>query len=209
MSDIEEKQHMLDIVLAQMQDRPQQRRSEERLRRALEVAQRLLCEGGPEACSIPEVAKASDVPRAAIYRYFPDRPALLAAMSSASMEQLGQSICAVLENAPDLPADQLVRTAIGATVQFYNAEPAAAALLFNGPFSRSDRASHHRKSRLLVETLRAGLSAEHSQETLALTLEIVFACLRYGYFRDGHVTAEIEAEANRAALAFLASGDGQ
>ncbi|WP_338467389.1 TetR/AcrR family transcriptional regulator [Novosphingobium sp. ZN18A2] len=194
---------MSDIVVAQMEDSPQQERSRTRIRRALKAAEDLLREGGPELCSIPEVAKASDVPRAAIYRYFPDRPALLAAMAAASMDQLGEAIRRAVESATDPAPHALFRRAVDETVRFFNADPVASILQFNGPFGAIDRDTHHRKSRLLIDTLLPRLPAGTSDETVALTIEIIFACLRYGYFRDGRVTPAIAEEALRAATAFL------
>ncbi|WP_181164623.1 TetR/AcrR family transcriptional regulator [Amaricoccus solimangrovi] len=201
-----DNQHLSDLVLARLEDSPRQRRSRDRLRRALEAAGRLLREGGLELCSIPEVAKASDVPRAAIYRYFPDRAALLSAMAGTSMERLGAVIREALE-ADDAPPGRLVERAIAESARFCDEDPVTGILLFNGPFGVDDRQSHHRKSRLIVETLLPRLPPGTSAETVALTVEIAFACLRYGYFRDGHVSPGIAAQASRAALAFLGLSD--
>ncbi|MCB1526981.1 MAG: TetR/AcrR family transcriptional regulator [Hyphomicrobiaceae bacterium] len=196
-------QHLSDIIFAQMDESPQQQRSQTRIRRALEAAEQLLREGGPEACTIPEVAKAAEVPRAAIYRYFPDRPALLAAMAAASMDQLGEVIRDTLEELSNPSPQELFASAIAETMRFFNEDRVASVLQFNGPFGAIDRETHHRKSRLLIATMLPHLPSGISQETLALTIEIIFACLRYGYFRDGRVTDAIAAEALRAANAFL------
>ncbi len=196
-------QHLSDIILSQLEDSPQQQRSQARIRRALQAAQQLLRDGGPEACSIPEIAKAADVPRAAIYRYFPDRPALLAAMAAASMDQLGEAIRETLEALPHPSQEGLFESAVAETVRFFNDDPVASVLQFNGPFGAIDRDTHHRKSSLLIKTMLPRLPKRLSAETLALTIEIIFACLRYGYFRDGRITRTIAAEALRAANAFL------
>ncbi|WP_421865050.1 TetR/AcrR family transcriptional regulator [Parvibaculum sp.] len=189
--------------MSQLEDSPQQQRSQARIRRALQAAQQLLRDGGPEACSIPEIAKAADVPRAAIYRYFPDRPALLAAMAAASMDQLGEAIRETLEALPHPSQEGLFESAVAETVRFFNDDPVASVLQFNGPFGAIDRDTHHRKSSLLIKTMLPRLPKRLSAETLALTIEIIFACLRYGYFRDGRITRTIAAEALRAANAFL------
>lgn len=196
-------QHLSDIILSQMEDSPQQQRSRVRIRRALEAAEQLLSEGGPEACSIPEVAKAADVPRAAIYRYFPDRPALLAAMAAASMDQLGEVIRKTIQELPRASSKGVLEAAVVETVRFFNDEPVASILQFNGPFGVVDRKTHHQKSGLLIEAMLPRLPAGISEETLALTIEIIFACLRYGYFRDGRLTRAIASEALRAGNAFL------
>lgn len=196
-------QHLSDIILSQLQDSPQQQRSESRMRRALEAAEKLLREDGLEACTIPEVAKVADVPRAAIYRYFPDRLALLAAMAAASMDQLGEAIRTRVEPESRASSRAVLEHAVDETVRFYNADPVASILQFNGPFGAIDRETHHRKSGLLIQTMLPRLPAGISEGKLALTIEIIFACLRYGYFRDGRVTKTIAAEALRAANAFL------
>lgn len=203
MSDTGEIQHLSDIVFEQIEDSPQQARSKARFRAVLEATEQLLAEGGPEACSIPEVAKRSAVPRSAIYRYFPDRPALLAAMAAASMEQIGVVIRAAVEATAVKSPDGLLATAVGATIGYLNENLVAAILQFNGPFGRIDRETHHAKSLMLVAVLQPHMGPDLSEEQLALTIEIVFACLRYGYFRDGRISAGIEAESLRAARSYL------
>lgn len=205
MSDNTKSQHMSDMILAQMEDSPQQSRSRDRIRRALDAAAQLLHADGLELFSIPEVAKVSEVPRAAIYRYFPDGNALLAVMAAASMDRLGVRVRETLKP-PGPSPERLFEGVIAEAVGFFNADPVASILLFNGPFGVAARKANHRKSRLLVEVLVAHLPAGTPTETVALTIEVIFACLRYGYFRDGTVSPAIAAEALRAATAFLGPG---
>ncbi len=52
---------------------PVQERSLGRITRVIEAAERMLEELGPEKTSIPALAQISEVPRASIYPFFPDK----------------------------------------------------------------------------------------------------------------------------------------
>ncbi len=85
MSDIEKRQPRA----------PVQDRSQVRLAKVIEEAERMLEAVGPEKTTIPEVAKAAGLTRASIYQYFPDKYALfgriaedhLAAIAAAMAER--------------------------------------------------------------------------------------------------------------------------
>jgi AcrR family transcriptional regulator len=55
-------------------------RSRDRRRQIVQVASNLLAEGGVDHVRMPEVARAAGVTRAVVYRFFPSRQALLAAV---------------------------------------------------------------------------------------------------------------------------------
>lgn len=112
-------------------------------------------------------------------------------MAAASMDQLGEAIHNTLESTSDPSPEGLFESAVAERVRFFNDNPVASRLQFNGHFGAIDRETHHRKSERVIETMLPRLPARFSAETLALTIEIIFACLRYGYFRDGRVTQTI------------------
>lgn len=197
---------MTDFILAHLDDGPHQARTRERLKRTFSAAEELLIEGGPEQSSIPEIEKRSGVPRAAIYRYFPDKYVLFSTMAAGYMDLLGSNIVAPAEEMPEAGWRDVLAAAIRRAATFYNARPVASVLIFNGPFTAHDRAAHTRKAAVLVGALQEQMPADFGNHAMVLTIEIAFACFRYGYFRDGHISEEITTEAIRAATAYLATG---
>lgn len=189
--------------------RPQQERSQTRMAKVLEAAEQLLQEVGPDAASIPEISKLSGVPRASIYQFFPDKYVLFAHLARIQMENIGELIAALQ---PQLGGDWqgAIREVIRGVANYYNAHPAASALLMRGNFTPADRAAHEQKDAMIGNLLReylrsqgvlAGLPQQPDVATLAV--EIAFACLKYGYVADGHISDAICLEAEQATIGYL------
>ncbi|MDS9470187.1 TetR/AcrR family transcriptional regulator [Paracoccus sp. MBLB3053] len=191
---------MTEYILAHLPDGPQQDRTRQRLKRTLAAAEELLLEIGPEKTSIPEIEKRSEVPRGAIYRYFPDKYVLFSIISAGYMDLLGR---ALLSLEPNDRWDELLTQAIRCSAEFYNSHPVASIVIFNGPFTTQDRVAHRQKAVQLMAAIKVQLPTAFSEDDLALTIEIAFACFRYGYFRDEHVSDQVTTAAIRAALGYL------
>ena len=54
-------------------NRPKQERTQKRMEQVIRATEELLLQVGIEKISIPEVAIASEVPRASIYQFFPNQ----------------------------------------------------------------------------------------------------------------------------------------
>jgi AcrR family transcriptional regulator len=193
-----------------LQRLPVQGRSQERVARVLEAAERLLLERGPEATSIPEIAVAANVPRASIYQYYPDKYALFAQLAEAHMEKLKAHILAAQARGAAADWRNMVRGVVAATAAFYNAEPITSVLLLKGPFGDRDRAAHYVKDRELAELFRLMIASDKKAPTLpkkpdvvAVSIELAFAVFRYGYAREGTLSRPIRDEAVRAVVAYL------
>jgi len=188
---------------------PQQERSQTRMAKVLEAAEQLLCEVGPDAASIPEISKLSGVPRASIYQFFPDKYQLFAHLAEVQMERIGALIAALQPSMEEDWRDAIGRV-IRAVADFYNANPAASALLMRGNFTPTDRAAHERKDAMIGTLLRTYLQARgvlaglpSQPDAATLSVEIAFACLKYGYMAEGQISEAICAEAEQATIAYL------
>lgn len=186
-----------------------------RIAKVLEAAERMLEEVGPEKTSIPALAEATGVPRAAIYPFFPEKYALFSHLALTHMEGLTNAL-ARSADAATRDWREWVDAAIRVAADYYNAHPAASILLLRGSFSDTDRAAHESKNATLGALFRAKAASLGALTALPATpdvatlgLEIAFACMKHGYATEGWVSPAICREASRAVIAYLSSWEGQ
>jgi AcrR family transcriptional regulator len=112
--------------------RPRERRRRELLERnrqeILDVARALVLEGGMEAMSLREVARRADYSPGALYRYFPNKEALLQEIAMIAIKRLGAYLTAV---PADLhPRERLIELGL-AYMRFAEDNPEQLAVVFN------------------------------------------------------------------------------
>jgi AcrR family transcriptional regulator len=192
---------------------PVQERSAARMAKVLEAAERMLEEVGPEKTSIPALAEASGVPRAAIYPFFPDKYALFSWLARTHMERLTQAL-ATSKAERTRTWRTWVEAVIKAAADYYNTHPAASVLLLRGAFADGDRDAHEAKNVAIGDLLRAKLSKLGELQALPTTpdvatiaVELAFACMKHGYLQEGRVSGPICDEATRAVTAYLTEWD--
>ena len=206
---------MLDLMsmrkVAKEGRHPVQERSAARISKVLKAAVRMLEDVGPEKTSIPSVAEASGVPRAAIYPFFPDKYALFSRLAEMYMEELttvfqGSKIARVRS------WQAWVEAAVKAIADFYNSRPAASALLLTGTFAESGHAAHKAKNLVIGRTFRANAKRMNALKAMpaepdaaVIAVEIAFACMKYGYEHEGAISPAICKEASRAVIAYLSA----
>ncbi|RMF15754.1 MAG: TetR/AcrR family transcriptional regulator [Gammaproteobacteria bacterium] len=100
--------------------KPVQERSRERVDRILAVAAQLISEKGVDALKTSEIAREAGISLASLYRYFPNKAAVIKAIAERHIEKLDVHIKAFVETL-DLESgfDQLIDT----YAQFYRTEP--------------------------------------------------------------------------------------
>tara|TARA_Y100000748_G_scaffold198392_1_gene166240 strand:+ start:15467 stop:16099 length:633 start_codon:yes stop_codon:yes gene_type:complete len=201
---------MSDIASSSKARKPRQERSAARMAKVVAAAAELLVEVGPEQLSIPAIAIAADVPRAAIYPFFPDKYALLSHLARAEMD----SLLHTLQQSSSADSDswrQRVDKLVTVAVDYYNSHPVASILLLRGTLGDGDHDAHKAKNRAISQLLRSHLEPLEALEPLPqapdaaiLAVEIAFACMQHGYQIDQRVSPPIAREATRAACAYLA-----
>lgn len=192
---------------------PVQERSAARMAKVLESAERMLEDVGPERTSIPALAEASGVPRAAIYPFFPDKYALFSHLARVHMERLTETLAAS-------KADRTrswrtwVEAVVKATADYYNRHPAASVLILKGSFGDSELDAHSAKNLAIGSFLRAKVASTGELPNLptmpdaaTIAVELAFACMKYGYALEGKVSPAISQEATRAVTAYLGQWD--
>jgi AcrR family transcriptional regulator len=142
------------------------------LKEALIVAGlEILSEHGIEGLSLRKVAKKIGVSHTAPYNHFPDKQALLAAISTAGHEQLYRKLLDMFEKSKDDPATIIPEIA-WAYLQFALDNPAKFKLMFSG--AREEERNHPD-------------FMEVSGKSIALFEEIVTFCQSKGQVAEGNV----------------------
>jgi AcrR family transcriptional regulator len=189
---------------------PVQERAAARMAKVLEAAERMLESVGPVHTSIPALAEASGVPRAAIYPFFPDKYALYSHLARTHMERLTEAL-ATPEAARAKTWRIWVDAAVRAAADYYNDHPVASILLLSGIYADGDSDVHAAKNTAVGSMFRANADKFEELRKLPtapdvamIAVEIAFACMRHGYSQDGKVSLTICDEATRAVTAYLA-----
>lgn len=115
------------IVIQEHEAGPRERRHRSNLARIVDAASQLVFEEGLDALSVKRVADLADYTPGALYRYFPSKDALLAAVVERVLEDLGARLRAAGESTSS-PLARVVREA-RAYRDFAQASPHAFALV--------------------------------------------------------------------------------
>ncbi len=99
---------------------PVQDRSRERVELILNEAAQLISEVGVQGVKTSEIARRADISLASLYRYFPNKAAIVKALAERHMEKLAATL---KEFADDLDLDQGFDRLLESYAEFYRTEP--------------------------------------------------------------------------------------
>lgn len=103
---------------------PQQTRSQERFNRILEAAAQVFAEVGYEKASTEAIATRASTSIGSLYRFFPDKSAILYALAESYAEQLREVLAEAFNPAlSHLPLTQVINQAVDDFEQFYITQP--------------------------------------------------------------------------------------
>jgi AcrR family transcriptional regulator len=142
------------------------------LRRALTVAaRRMLEEGGPEAVSLRELARAVNVSHSAPYRHFRDRASLFAAVARAGFAELADALRKIDTG---LPAGERLTEMGVAYVTFAVANPQTFKLMFGARREREAQSDEERLSfALLTEQVDRTVKIERAKAHVVASWAVV------------------------------------
>jgi AcrR family transcriptional regulator len=194
---------------------PLQERSQQRVALGLQAAERLLISQGPEHTSIPEIAIESGVPRASLYQFYPNKYAIFAHLAQIHLLRLEyivkeKTLEGINSNLQNLQVMVTLLTNIVA--DYYDATPVASMLVLGGPFSQTSYLAQEAMIENITHTIRSffrqvdpPLDLPKKPDVVTLVIEIAFACMKHGYYREGFISPMIREQAAKAALAYLKS----
>ena len=176
----------------------------------MEAAERLLIRVGPEETSIPEIAKESGVPRASLYQYYPNKYVLFAHLAQIHLSRVERLIAESFLKTTSRDWEELVRQLIDAVSDYYDATPVAGILILGGPFSRTSYLAQEATIGRIAQAIRLFLRQQElplllpqDPDVATLIVEISFACMKHGYYRENRISKGIREQAANAVIAYL------
>jgi AcrR family transcriptional regulator len=179
---------------------PQQVRSRDRVERMLEVAGRIVVDGGVEAISTRAVASAAGFPVASLYQYFADKEGILLALVERDVAEMDAQVAEDLGALTVLSVRSMVETTMRAFVKVYHRRPSFVVIWFRGRTNAAVndycRSHNQQIARELFEVARSagmvdptsqGLYAELAVEVADRVFQIAFEDSLVG---DPHVIEE-------------------
>jgi AcrR family transcriptional regulator len=139
--------------------RPQQQRSRELVARVLDAAERLLAEDAGAALSTTRIAHEAGVSVGALYQYFPDTSAVVAALARRHMDGFEALMEDAVGTASDGGWDDPVGVLVDAVAARYREQPGYRALWFGPHLTVELREADRRNKLALADRLRRVLIA--------------------------------------------------
>ena len=119
-----------------MRHRPQQARSQERVDLILDTAAELIAETGYETVTTNAIAERAGISIGSLYRYFPDKDAILRALSVRHLERMREIYAQVFaEDLADLPLEVVIDRIVDPFVELHLECPAFKQILLGSDIS--------------------------------------------------------------------------
>jgi len=190
--------------------KPAQARTQDRVARAILAAEKLLVEIGPEEVSIPDIAEASGVPRASLYQFYANKHQLFAAIAEKHLARVADEIKQGGDLLAGMRWQDCVPLLVRAASSYYNQNPVAGILILGWPMSRASYMAQEvtienigDELRHIFRTLNPPVELPAEPDVATIVTELAFACMKYGYYRDGVISDDIMEQAAVAAIGYL------
>jgi AcrR family transcriptional regulator len=115
-----------------LRNAPIQARSRERLRRVLDAADEVLAAEGPEAFTTTRVGEVAGVSIGSVYRFFPDKEAIVEALAVRYWSDFEDLVAGVAEADEAQPLDDPIGAVVDVLIAGFRARPGFLGLWFGG-----------------------------------------------------------------------------
>ncbi|WP_400998142.1 TetR family transcriptional regulator [Agromyces sp. GXQ0307] len=184
---------------------PTQRRSSQRLDALLDAAAEIVDELGFERLTTQMVAERAGASIGTVYRYFPDRVAVLHALRERSVRRFRERLAEAVDGAELAAWWDVVDVALDVCVDLYRNEPGFA-VVYSAPREASELDGEpeiaHRVARLLEHDFGVADDAE-VRLRLGIALEIGATLIHRAFARDDAGDARYLDEAHRVVRDYL------
>jgi AcrR family transcriptional regulator len=148
------------LAAASVRRMPQQARGRAKLTRMLAAADVLLATQGVEALTTTRVAAEAGVSVGTLYRYLPDRHAIIDALAGMYLGRLEDRMAALIERASMQRWDDPVGLLLDAFAELYRSQPGFRALWLGRHLTESAREANRQHNRRMADGLRQILLAQ-------------------------------------------------
>jgi|HubBroStandDraft_1064217.scaffolds.fasta_scaffold00058_68 AcrR family transcriptional regulator len=174
-----------DASVVRARRQPVQGRSQETVRRILDAAARLTAAIPIDEITTSRIAEAAGLTIGAVYRFFPDRDAVLDAILHGCIERFRDVLVAHIEKTDPATREALVDGLIDVYIRFMTEEPGLQALTAAGYMSVKSVAEDHAAAFVLARAMRRHLVTRLGYEdTEALWLRIVISVEAAGHLLE-------------------------
>jgi AcrR family transcriptional regulator len=199
------------VTVIGLRREPRQRRGERRVSRILDAAAHLFAEIGYEAATTNAIAARARTSIGSLYQFFPNKQAILQALSARYLEQLQELFDALLTpEVADLPLRDLLDRVIDMLGEFHAAHPGFQHV-FYGSHNSPELAAAARDLHGEIVGWIAGLlalrapaiEAERRRLHATVTVEVVKAMLTLSVTGDGAYRQAVIGETKALLAAYL------
>jgi len=199
------------MPLERIRRAPQQTRSQQRVRRLLAAAERILVQEGYEALTTRRIAAKARVPIGTLYQFFPDKHAIVGALAHRYMAESAEMMEELARQAEDVHWSDSVGTLVERFVAMYRAKPGYLALWLGRRLSPDLLQADQENNALLADGLRRilvvqeGLAdGEPLRRVCRVAVEAGDALLRLAFSTVADGDPSIIAETKRVLRLYLA-----
>jgi AcrR family transcriptional regulator len=194
---------------ARQRREPLQARSRETVERMLAAAGELILEEGVDAATTTAIAARAGVGPSSLYRFFPDRDALLAMLLEAEVEKIERVVRAAEDGLELRSTGEYVQRMLEVFLDYHERRPLFVRLWFGGRVSPAVTAIAQAGNAALAERARerlvaAGLVSEDSpQEAALLAVEVGDRILELAFRGRERADRKVIAEGTRMLIAYI------
>lgn len=197
-----------------MRRQPRQARSQERVTQILDVAEQMFISEGYDATTTNAIAARAKVPIGSLYQFFPDKAAILQALTGRYMELLQQRFTDLhTAETLDLPLSTYVNQVIDATDQFFSDYPGYHAIFMQvqGIMPELEEIANAADAQLIQElatslSLRNSTGEQANYEAISFVLvKAIGTLLWLALSQEQSFRQRLVAETKRLTLSYLQS----
>jgi AcrR family transcriptional regulator len=146
---------------AALRHAPTQARSRERLARVLDAAEELLVSEGAATFTTTRIAEVAGVPVGSVYRYFPDKAAIVEALALGYWDELAGLVQAAAESDERSPLSDPAGEVLAALAAGFRARPGFLALWYGGLRTEAVRDATRPVREAIAESVGRILAIHH------------------------------------------------
>jgi AcrR family transcriptional regulator len=155
---------------------PQQARGKEKIARLLAAADRIIATEGVEAITTIRTAAEAGVSVGSLYRYLPNREAIIESLARHYLGMLEQQMDALVEQAGTEPVADPVGISVDAFAEFYRSHPGFRALWFSRHLTEETRGLDRAHKSVMAHRIRDVIVAQglgrSDKRTLCVALTV-------------------------------------